>query len=156
MDTKDIITLVIAVWGAILSTFLAVRELLKEKRSIKIILFSIHWYERHKIAITNTGHRPITISEIGLTIAPNLKGPHMPIPSGTLFATEEGYLPPRLPLILTDGQTAEFHLSEYVTEQLSNNKDNRPFIFVYDSEGNIYKKFKKAEYDPRYAYIEKK
>ena len=156
MDTKDIVTLSIAIWGAILSTFLALREILNEKRRIKIMLFSIHRLQRHKITITNTGHRPITISEIGLIIAPNLKGPHIPIRSGALFATENDYSPPHLPVILTDGQTTEFQLSEYVSKQLTNNKNNHPFIFVYDSEGNVYNKFKEAQYDPRYAYIQKK
>jgi hypothetical protein len=155
MNTEEIITIVIAGWGAILSTLLVIREFKKERRELTITLYSIHWTERHKITITNTGHRPITIIEIGLEIAPDLKGPHLPVRSGALFASEEGYLPPRLPLILSDGQTAEFHLSEYVTEQLSN-KENHPFIFVYDSEGNVYKKHKSAEYDPRYAYIKKK
>jgi hypothetical protein len=155
MDAKDIITLFIAGWGAILSTLLAIREVLKEKRNIKITLFKIHWMETYKISITNTGHRPITLSEVGLLIKNKGKGPHLPIRSSALFASTEGYLPPDLPLILSDGQTVEFHLSEYIATELGN-KENRLLIFIYDSEGNVYSKYRNAEYDPRYAYINKK
>jgi hypothetical protein len=147
--------LTIAIWGAILSTILAIREVSRERRKISITLFKISWMESYKISITNTGHRPITISEISLTIKTKAKAPHSPIRASARFATAEGYTPQKLPLILTDGQTAEFHLSEYVTHELSNEL-NKLLISVYDSEGNIYKRYRNSMHDPKYAYIDKK
>lgn len=154
MDTKDVITLFVAIWGAILSTILAIREISRERRKIVVTLFKISWLESYKISITNIGHRPITISEIGLAIGIKRKAPYEPVRSSARFATEESYLPPKLPLILTDGQTAEFHLSNYITKELLD-KSNKLFISVYDSEGNIYKKYKTSNYDPRHARIDK-
>lgn len=155
MDTKDIITLIIAIWGAILSTFLAVRELLKEKRSITIILSFVCWLEQYKITIINNGRRPVTISEIGIEIGSKTKGSIL-IPSSILFDQVQGGSSPTLPLVLTDGESVEFFLSHFFDEQLRTNKDFQPYIFVYDAEGNVYKKFKYSEHNPRYGVIKNK
>jgi hypothetical protein len=155
MDTQDIITLALAGWGAILSTILALREFSIGRRSIQITLVYLPWSGGHKLSITNSGHRPITLTEIGFAERSVKSGPPMPIRANAAFYYGEGYDPPKLPLILTDGQTTEFLLSEYITECLSKN-DNRFFIFVYDSEGRVYQKYGRAEHDTRYAFVAKK
>lgn len=66
MDTGEIIALVIALNGSILTTFLGMREFHKERRQIKVILEYIYYFEVGQITITNTGHRPITITGIGM------------------------------------------------------------------------------------------
>jgi hypothetical protein len=62
---KDAITLFIALWGAILSTGLFVREILKEKRELRVSCnFSLatpptgEVWEFITITAVNVGHRP--------------------------------------------------------------------------------------------------
>jgi hypothetical protein len=74
MDIGEIIALVIAIYGSILATILGIREFLKERRNIKIILEYIYFYENGQITITNIVHRPITIPGIGMEKYMEMKG----------------------------------------------------------------------------------
>lgn len=163
MDVKDVIVLVIAIWGAILSTVLAVREFLREKRNIKITLIHKTWADSYAIAITNIGYRPITISEIGMSINDKNKKEYLPthlqnvewVRSHSLFDFGDSCPIPEFPIILTDGQTSEFRLSQYVTNEL-NNSENHMLIYVYDIEGNIFTKYRTVEHDEKYAHFTEK
>ena len=145
------ITFFLALWGAFLSTYLAFREIRKDKRSIKIILESVHWYERHRLVIANNGHRPITIDQISVELADKRYGEAERMPPG-LLATESGQLvSDALPSTLEDGKMLIFYFSEGITEDL---RDENKFlrIEVFDAEGNVYNKYSKGEYDPKYGY----
>jgi len=147
VDFKEIITLVIAIWGAVISTLLAIREIKKENRNIKIILYYVYWMEKHKISITNINQRPITIVEINLSIR-NVALERR----SAFFSHENGYVPPEFPVTLTDGQTVEFDLSPYITDHLSNPKVKLR-IKVYDAEGKVYTKYEKAVHDIKQGWI---
>jgi hypothetical protein len=75
METKDWITIFIAVWGAGLSTYLGIRELIKERRQIKLILEYITFREIVQLIVVNSGHRPVTITEIAIAISQTAKNP---------------------------------------------------------------------------------
>ena len=77
----------------------------------------------------------------------------MNIPSGAFWANEQGCEPPKLPLILKDGESVTFILSEQITTELSD-KNNSLSIRVYDGEGRTYSKYREGEYDERYEYHE--
>lgn len=64
MTVEQIITLVVAIYGALLSTMLVIREVRKDRRKLFIVLEHVALYERVQIIITNIGHRPVTITEI--------------------------------------------------------------------------------------------
>lgn len=68
MDKFDILQLVIAGWGAILSTILVIYKLFEDKNRIKLRFTHIVWYEYQELAITNVGKNPITIKEIGIIL----------------------------------------------------------------------------------------
>src|SRR5829696_5666236 len=147
----DEITFFLALWGAFLSTYLAVREIRKDKRLLKIILESVRWYERHRIVISNDGHRPITIDQISVVLADKRYGEEERMPPG-LLATESGKLVSDvLPTTLEDGKMIVFYFSEVITEDL---RDENKFlrIEVFDAEGNVYNKYSKGEFDPKYGY----
>jgi hypothetical protein len=74
MDTNDVIALILAIYGSLLATVLGVREFLKERRHIKVILEYIYFYEKVQMIITNTGRRPITITGIGMETYLEMKG----------------------------------------------------------------------------------
>lgn len=145
------ITFFLALWGAFLSTYLAFREIRKDKRSLKIILESVLWYERHRLVISNDGHRPITIDQISVVLADKRYGEAERMPPG-LLATESGQLvSDALPSTLEDGKMMVLYFSEGITEYL---KDENKFlkIEVFDAEGNVYNKYSKGEFDPKYGY----
>jgi hypothetical protein len=142
-------TLVIALWGAVLSTILAIREITKDRRSLKIILESVHWMEIYRIVITNPAERPITITGIHLAVKPH-HGPLDPtIRSSAYWPVEEGYQPPDLPLTLKDGELAIFWLSEFMSNEVNKDRGNRLIINVYDAAGRTYSKYNEGEYDPK-------
>lgn len=72
-----ILTLAIALWGAILSTILAVREIKKERRSVKVTcslgvggpVLSDEIFQLVTIEAVNTGHRPVEIVSAGLRLS---------------------------------------------------------------------------------------
>jgi hypothetical protein len=78
MDTKDIVTLVIAVYGAALSSVVAAYTFVKERRQIKVELSpSFFMYgngeaseQMASIDVINHGHRPVVVS------APTLQMPN--------------------------------------------------------------------------------
>jgi hypothetical protein len=145
------ITFFLALWGAFLSTYLALREIRKDKRSLKVILESVHWMETYRLVITNNGHRPITIDQISVELADKRYGEAERMPPGFL-ATESGErVSDALPCTLEDGKMLIFYFSEAIAEDL---RDKNKFlrIEVFDAEGNVYNKYSKGEYDPKYGY----
>ena len=65
---KDVALFLIALWGAIISTILAVREILKERRSLNIFLKFYQFHGAYMLSIVNTGHRPINIHSFNMEI----------------------------------------------------------------------------------------
>ena len=84
----DIPTLLLALYGAGLSTILGIKELRKDRRSLKIILESVHWMEIFRIVITNPADRPITVTGIHLTMKPR-KGMIVPTLWSSAYWTTE-------------------------------------------------------------------
>jgi hypothetical protein len=148
----DIPTLLLAVYGAGLSTILGIREIRKGRRSLKIILESVHWMETFRIVITNPAERPITITEIHLAIEDKEGRGEALLRESSYWANEESYKPPALPLTLKDGEVKIFWLSEYLSGEIQKSKSKRLEIKVFDGEGHIYSKYGEGEYDPKYGY----
>jgi hypothetical protein len=74
MEPKDIITLIIAFWGAIISTILAFREFFREKRKVNVkCQLSVCAFPNENrwfitIIAVNNGHRPVLINQGGLVM----------------------------------------------------------------------------------------
>jgi hypothetical protein len=154
MTTEQIVTLVIALYGAILATALGVREFRAEKRRISVILEYIAFYERAQLIVANVGHRPITISEIGMEIWRQGSGPGYwdTVPRGYLFASDTE--PEHLPVTLGDGEHATLPLSEVVSRYLVENR-MRAKVCVYDVEGKAYRRFTRRVYNPKWGVYSK-
>jgi hypothetical protein len=147
----DLLTLIIALWGALISTILGIRELRKDRRSLKIILESVNWVETFRILITNTAERPITITEINLSIDDKTGGGEDLIRPG-VYWEEEYHQPPALPLKLNDGELAIFWISQIVSSSIRESRSKRLLIKVYDAEGRVYSKYSQGHYDPKWEY----
>jgi len=110
--TKDYVTLGLAAWGAVLSTFVAVRQLLHTRRSIQVQIVQHlnleepqdglreHW----RVRVVNVGSRPLEINRVGLIVATADQGTGRYTPTALGF---NGAAPDRLPpFFLNDGETA--------------------------------------------------
>lgn len=157
MDLNEVLTLIIALWGAGLATILGIRELKKEQRRVKVILEFVRWVERYQLTIVNIGHRPITITEIGM-VAHFKKDEVNPahtetVPSNAVFELEPEKT--TFPFNLTDGEYVNLPLSVVLSNYLAENKLNDLEIYVYDAEGHVFKDYQRREHDVKWGqYIQ--
>lgn len=151
MSWLDIVTVVLAAWGAVLATILGVREIMQESRKIKIILEHIDFYETFQIRIINVGHRPITIAEIGLDVPIDEKRKDWDsAPANVLIDTDDPEYKP-LPVTIEDGKQIVIKFSNIVNSVMMENMMNVR-LYVYDIEGKVYKKFQKMHYNPKWGH----
>lgn len=61
MELKDIIAIGLGIWGAGLSSILAVREFVKDRRSLRIQVEYMVPEKTSRLSVANTGQRPVTI-----------------------------------------------------------------------------------------------
>jgi hypothetical protein len=138
----EAITLLLAIYGAVLSTILAIREIRKDERKIlvrcNLVLSTIHLDEvrQHiKISAVNVGHRPVELVSTGLYLSNKLV--FTPMPGGTMNVP--------LPKKLNDGDSVDILIDllkaqKALEEQRAvNHKVIPKFAFVRDAEGNEYK-----------------
>src|SRR5215208_5849039 len=156
MSPEVVLTLAIAVYGAGLSTWLAVREIRKDRRRILVVLEYASFFERAQIIITNVGHRPITITAIAMSVweeQTDRPAVLMPVPQNALLATEFqnelGRLVP-FPVTINDGDHVTLPLSSYVGERLTAHR-MRASLTVFDIEGNEYREYTARHYNPKWG-----
>ena len=101
----------------------------------------------YKIEIVNVRKRPITIKDIHLYI----EGSNELIPSYERFEEEFINI---FPFTLTDGQTNEIWLSDFINNELKNSNENRMQITVFDAEGNEFKKYEKKTFNEKFSMFE--
>jgi len=154
MSINDILILIIALYGAVIATILGIREIQGEKRRISVVLEYVAFYECTQITIINIGHRPITITEIGMAenVNPNGKEYWQPVPRNAIFES----LNEPFPATLTDGEHITLLLSNAVGPSFFMDNGRLAKVFVYDVEGNVYTKFKTRIYNPKWGIYDKK
>src|SRR3972149_3518242 len=118
MGVDPRLALVLAIYGAAVSTILAtvqiarwVQDVRREHRRLRVFLEYHGWEGQASIVIVNSGHRPGTITEGGLSLifrgADGTVGGDL-VPRNALFAVEKE----PFPATLKDGDTLEIPLSE--------------------------------------------
>jgi hypothetical protein len=141
MDLKDILTLLIAIYGAVVSTILALRELKKAKRSIVIFLERNDLYDLYAIVVTNTGHRPFTIGGILIDT------PSGPVKQHSIEQENDGL---SFPITLADGESTRIKLNRTASDDIREAHENIS-ISVYDGENKEYTKYKKTSYNAKWG-----
>jgi hypothetical protein len=139
LTTSDVLTLLIALYGAVLSTVLALKELRKDKRQVKVTCRMAlapspvgDVWEFISVEAVNTGHRPVEITMAGLLMK-----------NGDLFTqvvSKAGRNP--LPKKIEDGErvTVLFDYPE-LKKALGEQRDPENRLtkaVVHDAEGNKY------------------
>lgn len=137
MELKDILTLIVAIYAAILSTILGLLKLRKGKKIIRVI-FKIQVNMEAQLTVVNIGYRPVTITHVAL------QRTRIGYSGGTWvnYSSIEGseiYLPETL----KDGEQITMKIQNDIFEDLFSDDD---FIKIYadDAQGHRYvsKKYK--------------
>ena len=133
----------IAIYGAILSTILAIRQFLKSRYKIKVtcnLSFTTKPNDNRPwwlvdIKIINTGYRPVTI-----------KGAELLLENGESFVQIEntlgfGCVATELPKKINDGDSIQIYFDYLQVKETLDNFQPPVFldhVLVYDAEGNRY------------------
>jgi hypothetical protein len=141
MVTKDWITAIVATYGAILSSYLAFREILKERRKIKIILEYVEVRDIVLLIVANGGHRPVKIIDIKICISQegaNGKEYMKDVPHAALFNIPN----PEIPKLLGYGESVIYELQPVLSDRLIGNYilGGKVNVSLFDAEGNEYTK----------------
>jgi hypothetical protein len=148
MTTTDVLTLLLALWGAILSTYLGIREIKKEKKQLLIYLEHVYPAEIIQMVVVNIGHRPITLTNAGvhLYLDSRKKIPYDHLPFTPILPNNEPY---PFPVTLNDGEHITLAYSEELL--LSIKRDGLlANAFVYDVEGRLHRSSEVRDYDSRH------
>jgi len=138
MDFEKIFTLGLALYGAVLSTLLGIRELTKERRQVLIFLEYSEFRDGYSIIITNVGHRPITLLGVFMDCGGEW------VPQNAIIESDND----PFPATLTDGQHLTLPLYEGVSAAIAQVKEDIKIV-VYDTENRKYTKFKKLSYNEK-------
>jgi hypothetical protein len=133
VDLKDIVAIVLGLWGAGLSTFLAVREVRKDRRKV-VLELDIGVDQSLYFRATNTGHRPIAIASIDIK--------YLSTTTWELIRESQLYEMVNeqeiLPAVLAEGQNVSIELPEGVLALLSRADVTTIKLIATDVEGKSY------------------
>lgn len=126
-----------------------IQDLQKEKRQIRVFLEWVAWYEYAQIVIINIGHRPVTITEVGIAIPYKTNNGSIiwdDVPRNSLLRD----MKKPFPTTLEDGDAFILPLSDVVSSSVY--PSMRVQVSVFDSEGNQYTRYKARLYDPKWGH----
>ena len=156
MNWENILTGLVALYGAALATYLGIRELRKERRDLLIILERIDIYERVNFRLVNSGVRPITIVNIGMLVFQANDGANPPhwedVPAKYMIPDEYEDGTATLPALIKDGEQIVIPITENIGYMLMTNR-MKAKVFVHDAEGHVYTKFKTIEVNPKHDFL---
>jgi hypothetical protein len=140
------ITTFVAIYAALLSSYLGFREVKKEKRRINIYFEYFPFYEQGFLLINNIGNPKVVISDVSVVVNDD------PVPRNCIF--DVPFQEQLLPRTLSNGDFLHMPLSGNISHAIMLNKENVN-MQIYDIEGNVYKEFKVIIHDPKWGYIDK-
>jgi hypothetical protein len=149
MEVTGWITILIAIYGAILSTYLAVMRVLREKKQLSMILEYKVFSKKGFLVVANSGHRPITVRKIivGITHKTSSGEPH------DLYFSP---ISPMLPSFIRDGETIIYEFGDDLAMELINIRQQQSTGFakcksdisIIDGEKNSYDKIMEWSWHP--------
>lgn len=140
ISLSDLLTLLVALYGAMLSTILALREFKREKRQIRVTCrmtlgsaLTGDVLEFVQIHVVNTGHRPIQITSAALELS-----------DGNQFIQLTSKLGPlSLPKKIDDHESVSVYFDYPDVEKALKEREDPDVIYtsavVRDAEGNEYR-----------------
>ena len=147
MDLNDSLTLLIAGYAALVSTILAGRELVKGRRRLKIILEYIDFREYYILTIVNVGYRTISINGYRIEYYDGADECYEAAPAIALKEGERTF-----PVTIRDGENLSITIDGVVRDRVYNSP-KRVRLQVYDAEGNVYRRYKSKNTNPKWRRI---
>jgi hypothetical protein len=122
MSAVQGITLAVAIWGALLSTVVAVRQLRRDRPALRLFISpTAHPSGRletaWRVRVANPSARPIEVTTVALVDQDGLQA-SMEDPVPPIELRVQGRLVPSLPVILGDGESLEAILPEPLPERV--------------------------------------
>jgi len=149
--------LLLAVWGAGLSTYLAIRQARERKRQVRVFLTYISWVEQVEMAVVNVGHRPVTITEVGVRPLPpaDVMDEYAFKPLGLEYSDQLGSDESSpLPVVLKDGEQARFIMESQVMNLIHHGGRMQGYSWVAyarDAEHREYTTTTYGEFDVKWG-----
>lgn len=147
MDVPFIITTLLAIWGAVISTILLVREFAKDKRNVTVTcqmgtpwppFVGRRFIPQDLVLITavNAGHRPVQITSLGFKLSSDRQ----------MVAIQDAYDNTTLPKVLSEGDSVTMSYSfDEVAAEVQTERQRYPeaqikllHAFAKDSTGNVW------------------
>lgn len=150
----EIITQVLAIWAAIISTVLAVVELRRNKPQVTIVFEKVDYVEIINMNVTNSGARTLTLTGFEIVFV-NQRGEIAPVevpPKQNHFHETVREYP--FPITLAVGEQVSLTLSEHLASPLMLGEYGAR-IRLHDSEGRVYTKYSTRSYNPRWGSYSK-
>jgi hypothetical protein len=152
----DIITIILAIYAALLSTVLGVIEILKNTKQLDIVIKTGTHTGKTEIIILNNSVKPIVIIDISciLCLPKDRREGFMPLPKNAIFANIEDLA--KFPFTLHEGESQIFVLGECITKEYNPfTKERRNLSFtLYDANGKQYSKVQYLTSNDRYGIVE--
>ena len=151
MNNIDIFNLIIALYGALLSTSILIWQLLKAQKKLSITLEYVALVEGVQIVVTNSGYRSITLTTLNMKI-PHGEGEKIiyeNIRPGDLINIEQIEKDP-FPVKLEPGDSISIPLSMTISHDLLDNQLNAK-LAIFDSEGKKYSKYNKRTFNAKWG-----
>src|SRR5215213_2787842 len=127
----SVIALGVSIYSAVLATQVGKREQDRDRKRITLFLDYLFGQEIAQLTIVNVGHRPITISSLGL-----IPEGYDQVPKMQMY--NDRYIKEwPLPVTLTDGEHISLPLSDVVSRTLFES-NMKATISLGDAEGNTY------------------
>lgn len=146
-EPKDIITIILALYGAILSSVLAIREFKKERRLVKAFLDYVEYYSRYKLTIVNIGYRPITLVRGSVELLQKHGSRYLADP---LSYKVDQQISNAFPVTIKDGEHIVLDVPDFFDSPFDmERKKDRIEAYVRDAEGIIYTTKKIRVYNPK-------
>jgi hypothetical protein len=133
LDIASTLALLVGAYGAILSTILALREITKDRRRIRLVLHQFIDDDEGFLRVINTGYRPVTIARAIVRMY------DLELERVYFKRVDDGVLP----ATIEDGQHVAIPLEDLPIRYLRPGKDRtyRAEVWVQDIEGTEYVKF---------------
>jgi len=125
--------LYLAIYGALVSTILGIKEIFSYRKKVSMFIEYIAFEERAQLLINNNSKRQITIIDVSLEVKFDFGWDQAP--KSEIFATFE-----RFPMSIQSYNYLLFPLSDLVSSALTESQDNIK-IKVVDSDGKTYSKY---------------
>ena len=152
MTTFEIITLIIAGYAALLSTFLAVREIIKERKNLEIKIVISVFENTADLVLFNNSNKPLIVNSISIIISHGIPDHEETVHLVDMYSQDEKeWL--NYPLTIEPFSEVRAGLNITLIKYI---EDNLFKILVYDANGEIHKKHKLYYINTKYGGFGKK